>query len=59
MRPYDDYDAQHDIETIENGGEWGTGYCRDGAAQEDVDAARERLEKDDRYQNARGSWDKD
>ena len=24
MRPYDEYDAQHDIETIENGGEWGT-----------------------------------
>ena len=23
MRPYDEYDAQHDIETIENGGEWG------------------------------------
>lgn len=45
MKPYDEYDAQHDIETIENGGEWGTGYCRDGAAQEDVDAARERLEE--------------
>ena len=34
-------------------------YCRDGAAQEDVEAARERLEENGYSQNSRGSWGED
>ncbi len=56
MRPYDSAD---DINTVENGGCSGTSYTRDGAAQEDVDAARSRLEENGYSQNLRGSWEKD
>ena len=56
MKPYDSTD---DINTIENGGCLGTYYTRDGAAQEDVDAARSRLEENGYSQNLRGSWEKE
>ena len=61
MNPYDydDYDSSVDINTVENGGCSGVSYTRDGAAQEDVDAARSRLEENGYSQNLRGSWEKD
>ena len=53
------YDPSDDISTVEGGGCSGTSYTHDGAAQEDVDAAKDRLESEGYYQNLRGSWEKD
>ena len=53
------YDPSDDIDTVDGGGCSGTSYTRDGAAQEDVDAATSRLESEGYSQNLRGGWDKD
>lgn len=58
MRPYDDYDATRDIDTIENGGCSGTSYT--GADPEaDVRDAIDRLEGVGYHQTLRGNWECD
>lgn len=58
MRPYDDYDAERDIDTIENGGCSGTSYT--GAnPEDDVRNAIDRLEDAGYYQTLRGNWERD
>ena len=40
MRPYDNYDAERDIDTVNNGGCSGTSYVGpDGASENDVNDA--------------------
>jgi len=59
MRPYDDYDAARDMDTVDNGGCSGTSYT--GADPgDDVNDARDRLEKEGGYyQTLRGNWERD
>lgn len=56
MRPYDDYDAARDMDTVNNGGCSGTSYVGpDGARENDVEDAIDRLEKE--YElTLRGDW---
>lgn len=55
---YDDYDAARDIDTVDNGGCSGTSYV--GAdPQNDVEMAKERLEKEGFHQTLRGDWERD
>lgn len=54
-----DYDYSEDISTIENGGCVGTSYVREGAAKEDVEAAKTRLEENGYRQDCAGRWSKD
>ena len=56
MRPYDDYDATRDIDTVENGGCNGTSYT--GAApKDDVRDAINRLEDAGYHPTLRGNWE--
>lgn len=58
MRPYDNYDAERDIDTIENGGCSGTSYT--GAdSKDDVRDAIDRLEDAGYYQTLRGDFVRD
>ena len=60
MRPYDDYDAARDMDTVDNGGCSGTAYVGpDGASANDVNDARDRLEEKGYYQTSRGNWERD
>lgn len=44
MKPYDESDYDRDCDTVENNGEWGVSYCRDGARDEDVEDAQDRID---------------